>query len=32
MEDVDLQLLQQYKEKLGTSLSYEEILDARGLL
>lgn len=32
LEDVDLQLLQQYKEKLGTSLSYEEILDARGLL
>lgn len=31
-DDVDLQLLQQYKEKLGTSLSYEEILDARGLL
>lgn len=32
IDDVDLQLLQQYKEKLGTSLSYEEILDARGLL
>ena len=32
IEDVDLQLLQLYKEKLGTSLSYEEILDARGLL
>ncbi len=32
MDDVDIQLLQQYKEKLNTSLSYEEILDARGLL
>lgn len=32
IDDVDLQLLQQYKEKLGTSLSYEKILDARGLL
>ena len=32
MEDIDLQLIQQYKEILGTTLSYEEILDARGLL
>ncbi len=32
IDDVDLELLQQYKDKLGTDLSYEEILDARGLI
>lgn len=32
MEDVDLALLQQYKDKLETNLSLEEILEARGLL
>ena len=32
IEDVDLELLQQYKDKLNTSLSYAEILDARGLM
>lgn len=32
MEDVDLALLQQYKEKLETNLSLEGILEARGLL
>ncbi len=32
IDDVDLELLKKYKDKLGTSLSYEEILDARGLM
>lgn len=32
IDDVDLSLLQQYKEKLNTSLSFEEILEARGLM
>ena len=32
MDDVDLALLQQYKDKLETNLSLEEILEARGLL
>ena len=32
IEDVDLPLLQQYKDKLNTNLSFEEILEARGLM
>lgn len=32
IDDVDLELLQQYKNKWGTDLSFEEILDARGLM
>lgn len=32
IDDVDIELLQQYKEKLKTNLSLEEILEARGLM
>lgn len=32
MNDVDLDLVRQYKEKLNTTLNLEEILEARGLL
>lgn len=32
IDDVDLELFQQYKNKLGTDLTFEEILDARGLM
>ena len=32
LDDADLELLQQYKNKLGTNLTFEEILDARGLM